>query len=95
MGLNVSAAIVQYTLDHEIFILLVLEPHVVESLVFNEHLVHGVEATDGHFVGGESTGLVSDDLVGTAHGLGGLNISDQTVALLHLGDGVGKGNGDG
>lgn len=86
VNLSMRTAIIQYTLDHKILIPLVLEPHLFESLSLNEHRVHGVESPHSHLVSGEGAGLIRDDLVGTAHRLGGLNLSDQTVALLHLGD---------
>jgi len=67
----------------------------VEFLLLNEGLVHGVESADCHNIGGESAGLVSDDFIGTAHGLSRVDLSDQAVALLHLLNREGKGDSHG
>ena len=49
----------------------------------------------GHLVLGQSTSLVSADLIGVAHSLRAAKFADKVILILHLADRVGERNGDG
>ena len=51
----------------------------------HDNLVVDVDLLDCHLILSEGASLVSADLVGTTHSLGGVKATDKVVLLSHLG----------
>lgn len=81
-----STAIVEDTINHKVLIGQILESHRIELLITDVHFVQRVDSSHSHQISSEGTSLISDNLIGTAHSFGGLNLSNQAITLLHLGD---------
>lgn len=89
---NVGSAVVKYTVNNVVF------DSIIETQLLkissSDNFPKHIDGLGFHLVLGKGASLICADLVGAAHGLRGINTSNQAFFILHFTHGVRKGDRD-